>query len=211
MRIWLEKAHEKYFSGFWNPFIVLLLAGVFAAFYFGLTGTLWAVTGEFTRWGGNLLQLFGVDTADWAYFKAIKLIGEPQDRTDGWLVIGMLLGSLFSALASKNFKWKVPRQKRRWVWGFIGGIIAGFGTRLAMGCNLAAFLRDCRNFLSTPGSLLPAPRSVLILASNLPYCPFLKENQKYRSAGMLPKAHSRIRNTGTTSFMLLFWFCFLSR
>ncbi|WP_276211131.1 selenium metabolism membrane protein YedE/FdhT [Heyndrickxia coagulans] len=146
MRIWLEKAHEKYFSGFWNPFIVLLLAGVFAAFYFGLTRTLWAVTGEFTRWGGNLLQLFGVDTADWAYFKAIKLIGEPQDRTDGWLVIGMLLGSLFSALASKNFKWKVPRQKRRWVWGFIGGIIAGFGTRLAMGCNLAAFFTGLPQF-----------------------------------------------------------------
>ncbi|WP_018662137.1 selenium metabolism membrane protein YedE/FdhT [Heyndrickxia acidiproducens] len=142
----LQKVHEKYFGRFWNPFIVLILAGFFAAFYFGLTGTLWAVTGEFTRWGGNFLQLFGVDTSEWAYFKGIKLVGEPVDRTDGWLVMGMLLGSLFSALISQNFKWKRPRQKRRWVWGFIGGMIAGFGTRLAMGCNLAAFFTGLPQF-----------------------------------------------------------------
>lgn len=58
----------------------------------------------------------------------------------------MLLGGLFSALISQNFKWKVPRQKRRWVWGFVGGILAGFGTRLAMGCNLAAFFTGLPQF-----------------------------------------------------------------
>ena len=146
MLSFLEKIQDKYFSRFWNPFIVLLLAGVFAAFYFGLTGTLWAVTGEFTRWGGNVLQLFGVDASHWAYYQAIKLQGGPIHRTDGWLVIGMLLGGLFSALISQNFKWKVPRQKRRWVWGFVGGMIAGFGTRLAMGCNLAAFFTGLPQF-----------------------------------------------------------------
>lgn len=146
MNSFLKRTQEKFFNRFWNPFIVLIFAGVLAAFYFGLTGTLWAVTGEFTRWGGNFLQLFGVDTSHWAYFKAIKLKGEPINRTDGWLVMGMLLGGLFSALISQNFKWKAPRQKRRWVWGFAGGILAGFGTRLAMGCNLAAFFTGLPQF-----------------------------------------------------------------
>ncbi|MCQ6278605.1 selenium metabolism membrane protein YedE/FdhT [Bacillus sp. EB600] len=146
MIAFLERIQERFFNRFWNPFIVLVFAGVFAAFYFGLTGTLWAVTGEFTRWGGNFLQLFGVDTSKWAYFNAIKLKGEPINRTDGWLVMGMLLGGLFSALISQNFKWKVPRQKRRWVWGFVGGALAGFGTRLAMGCNLAAFFTGVPQF-----------------------------------------------------------------
>jgi uncharacterized membrane protein YedE/YeeE len=146
MTAFLQRIQERFFGRFWNPFLVLIFAGIFAAFYFGLTGTLWAVTGEFTRWGGNLLQLFGVDTSHWAYFKAIKLQGEPINRTDGWLVIGMLLGGLFSALISQNFKWKVPPQKRRWVWGFAGGILAGFGTRLAMGCNLAAFFTGLPQF-----------------------------------------------------------------
>ncbi|GGE43554.1 hypothetical protein GCM10011391_22870 [Pullulanibacillus camelliae] len=146
MGSFLENIQERFFRGFWNPFMVLIFAGIFAAFYFGLTGTLWAVTGEFTRWGGNLLQLFGVDPSHWAYYKAIKLQGEPIDRTDGWLVIGMLFGGLLSALMSQNFKLKMPRQKRRWAWGFVGGLLAGFGTRLAMGCNLAAFFTGLPQF-----------------------------------------------------------------
>lgn len=126
--------------------LVLTLAGVFAAFYFGLTGTIWAVTGEFTRWGGNILQMFGVDPTGWVYFKAIKLKGGPLNRTDGWIVIGMLLGSLVGALMSRSFKIKFPRLKRRWVWSFVGGILSGFGTRLAMGCNLAAFFTGLPQF-----------------------------------------------------------------
>ncbi len=142
----IRKLHENLFGRFWNPTLVLTLAGVLAAFYFGLTGTLWAVTGEFTRWGGNILQLFGVDPTNWSYFKAIKLKGGPLSRTDGWLVIGMFLGSLFSALMSRNFKFRLPRQKRRWLWSFVGGLMAGFGTRLAMGCNLAAFFSGLPQF-----------------------------------------------------------------
>jgi hypothetical protein len=33
------------------------------------------VTGEFTRWGGQLLQLAGVHTEQWGYFKLIHLEG----------------------------------------------------------------------------------------------------------------------------------------
>lgn len=37
------------FLYYWHPLPTLLLAGVLSAAYFGLTGTVWAVTGEFTR------------------------------------------------------------------------------------------------------------------------------------------------------------------
>ncbi|MCL6561748.1 MAG: selenium metabolism membrane protein YedE/FdhT [Firmicutes bacterium] len=143
---WLESIQRRFFGGFWNPYASLVAAGVGAALYFGFTGTLWAVTGEFTRWGGNLLQLFGVDPTGWAYFKAIKLTSSPLTRSDGWLVIGMLLGSLVSALMSGHFKIRWPAHARRWVQGLVGGLLAGFGTRLAMGCNLAAFFTGLPQF-----------------------------------------------------------------
>lgn len=41
-------------------------AGILSTYYFGITGTFWAVTGEFTRWGGQLLQLLGVHSEQWA-------------------------------------------------------------------------------------------------------------------------------------------------
>ena len=40
---------------FWAPIPAVIAAGILSTYYFGITGTFWAVTGEFTRWGGQLL------------------------------------------------------------------------------------------------------------------------------------------------------------
>ena len=55
------------------------------------------------------------------------------------MIIGMLLGALCAALWANNVSLRWPTSRRRLLQGLIGGIIAGFGARLAMGCNLAAF------------------------------------------------------------------------
>ncbi|MGB8955975.1 MAG: selenium metabolism membrane protein YedE/FdhT [Tumebacillaceae bacterium] len=134
------------FRKYWNPYLAVALAGVLSALYFGITSTVWAVTGEFTRLGGHVLGWFGVDVSNWAYFQLVKMKGTPLDRTDGWIVIGMLLGALMTVLLSGSFKIRIPQQKRRLVQGFIGGIVAGFGARLALGCNLAAFFTGVPQF-----------------------------------------------------------------
>lgn len=43
---------SQYLVRFWAPLPAVIAAGILATYYFGLTGTFWAVTGEFTRWGG---------------------------------------------------------------------------------------------------------------------------------------------------------------
>lgn len=136
----------------------MALAGILSAVYFGITHTVWAVTGEFTRLGGHILEFIGVDISDWAYFDLVHMDGTTWTRTDGWIVWGMFIGALITILLSSNFKIRMPRQKRRYVQGFVGGIIAGFGARLALGCNLAAFLPGCLNspFILGSSSLLLA-------------------------------------------------------
>lgn len=134
------------FQRHWNPYLVLLLAGLLSALYFGLTSTVWAVTGEFTRLGGDILQLFGVNAADWQYYQMVKLDGATWSRPDGWIVWGMFIGALIMVLLSNSFKIRRPQQKRRYIQGFVGGIIAGFGARLALGCNLAAFFTGVPQF-----------------------------------------------------------------
>ncbi|WP_338449995.1 selenium metabolism membrane protein YedE/FdhT [Niallia oryzisoli] len=138
--------YNKIFKEYWNPYVAISIAGLLSALYFGITGTVWAVTGEFTRLGGHVLQWFGVDVSQWAYFQLINIEGTPISRTDGWIVIGMLVGALMMILISNSFKIRMPKQKRRLVQGFIGGIIAGFGARLALGCNLAAFFTGVPQF-----------------------------------------------------------------
>ncbi len=137
---------QPIFQNYWNPYVVLLIAGILSALYFGLTSTVWAVTGEFTRLGGDLLQLVGVDISGWRYFDMVHLKGTTWNRPDGWIVWGMFLGALIMVLVSNNFKIRLPQQKRRYVQGLVGGIIAGFGARLALGCNLAAFFTGVPQF-----------------------------------------------------------------
>ena len=55
-----EQWRQRVLVRFWAPTPAVVAAGVLSAYYFGLTGTFWAVTGEFTRWGGHLLQLAGL-------------------------------------------------------------------------------------------------------------------------------------------------------
>ncbi|MEW9033316.1 MAG: hypothetical protein AB2404_11430, partial [Planifilum fimeticola] len=86
--------YHKLFGTYWNPYLAVGLAGVLSALYFGATGTVWAVTGEFTRFGGHLLEGMGVDISRWAYFEMVKMEGMPWMRTDGWIVFGMLFGAL---------------------------------------------------------------------------------------------------------------------
>ncbi|CDK63280.1 Putative transport system permease protein [Morganella morganii IS15] len=124
----------------------VIAAGILSAYYFGLTGTFWAVTGEFTRWGGHILQLFGAHPENWGYFKVIGLQGSPLDRIDGMMIIGMFAGCIAAALWANNVKIRLPQHKIRIWQAVIGGIIAGFGARLAMGCNLAAFFTGIPQF-----------------------------------------------------------------
>ncbi len=142
----MKKINQSIFQRYWNPYVVLAIAGILSAVYFGLTSTVWAVTGEFTRLGGDILNLFGVDISGWAYYDMVHLKGTTWSRPDGWIVWGMFVGALVMVLLSNSFKIRMPQQKRRYVQGLIGGIVAGFGARLALGCNLAAFFTGVPQF-----------------------------------------------------------------
>ncbi len=53
---------------------------------------------------------------------------------------------LAAALWANNVKLRLPRSRIRIAQAVAGGIIAGFGARLAMGCNLAAFFTGIPQF-----------------------------------------------------------------
>ncbi|MDM3611118.1 selenium metabolism membrane protein YedE/FdhT [Proteus mirabilis] len=137
---------SQYLIRFWKPLPAVIAAGILSTYYFGLTGTFWAVTGEFTRWGGHVMQWFGAHPEEWGYFKIIGLEGTPLTRIDGVMIIGMFGGCIMAALWANNVKLRHPQHKVRILQAVLGGIIAGFGARLAMGCNLAAFFTGIPQF-----------------------------------------------------------------
>ncbi|MEZ4674915.1 MAG: YeeE/YedE thiosulfate transporter family protein [Caldilineaceae bacterium] len=73
----------------------------------------------------------------------LKLAGGDKNPLDDW-VVPMVFGTLAGGLVSGwlNGRLKVETNKgpnisnrRRWVWAFVGGVIMGYGARMARGCT----------------------------------------------------------------------------
>lgn len=145
LEIW-QSFKQNYLIKYWNPVVAVIAAGLISAYYFGITGTYWAVTGEFTRWGGHILNTLGVNVSEWSYFKLIGLEGTVFTRIDGVMILGMFAGCISAALWANNVKWRNQPHKKRIIQALIGGALAGFGARLAMGCNLASLFTGIPQF-----------------------------------------------------------------
>ncbi|RDU65605.1 selenium metabolism membrane protein YedE/FdhT [Helicobacter sp. MIT 14-3879] len=130
---------DKYLIKFYKPFPAVIALAILSTYYFGFFGSVWAVTGEMTRWGGEFLELFGMDLSKYEYYKITNLSGTPLSRNDGIMLIGMFLGCFIAALWANNVRLRMPASNIRIAQALIGGILSGFGARLAMGCNLANF------------------------------------------------------------------------
>ncbi|MDE9392856.1 YeeE/YedE thiosulfate transporter family protein, partial [Pseudomonas aeruginosa] len=190
----LNAFRQRYLVRFWSPLPALVALGVASAYYFALTGTFWAVTGEFTRWGGHVLSWFGYQPQDWSYFRLIGLQGTPLDRIDGVMIIGMFLGALCCALWAGNVSLRWPTSKRRLLQGLVGGIVAGFGARLAMGCNLAAFFTGIPMFSLHAWAFMFATVGGAWIGVKISLLPFLRTPLKVgATASALPDAESLAR------------------
>lgn len=130
---------QKYLINFWDNSRTLIALGILSAVYFGIFGGVWAVTGEMTRWGGEFLELFGMDLGSYSYYQKQNLNGTPLTRSDGIMLIGMFIGALAAALMANKVKFRLPASNIRIFQALIGGILSGYGARLAFGCNLANF------------------------------------------------------------------------
>jgi len=123
-----------------NPYLAGSLAGVLSIASVGLAGKYFGASTTFVRATGFFERVFSPErVAQMPYF--IKEV--PKLDWQGMFVLGIFLGALASALATRTFLLQaVPRT---WYvrfgpgWGkragvaFIGGAVAMFGARLADG------------------------------------------------------------------------------
>jgi hypothetical protein len=102
------------------------------------------VTGELAAWADRAAgvvglaapPLLGADTLAGCNL-AIGSLGVINATTllDG----GLVFGALLAALAAREFKVRLPRQRRRYVQSFAGGSLMGYGAGIGVGCTIGAF------------------------------------------------------------------------
>ena len=108
-----------------------------------IAGRPWGVTSAFALWGSKLLMASGVDVAAWAYWqpaaRAADLQASVLRDVTSVMDVGIMLGALAAAALAGRFKpvWQVPA--RSLAGAIVGGILLGYGARIAFGCNIGAY------------------------------------------------------------------------
>ncbi len=125
---------------FWPPWLAGLVLGLVLLLTFLLTGHGLGATGFTTRfaaWMGDLLAPAAV--AANAYLGPLVENGNPIPSWITWEVLGVALGALAAAYSGGRWRLQVAGaqagRRRRLVFALAGGVVAGFGSRIAAGCT----------------------------------------------------------------------------
>ena len=113
-----------------------------------LSGKAWGITSAFALWGSKLLDLVGVDVTAWPYW--VDRMGSYQagvlGDTTSVMDLGIMLGALLASAAAGA--WTLHRRipGRLALGAVIGGILMGYGARIAYGCNIGAYFAGIASF-----------------------------------------------------------------
>ncbi|WP_010648645.1 YeeE/YedE family protein [Oceanobacillus massiliensis] len=139
---------KKIFRGSWPLFAAGIILAILNALTLTVRGQPWGITSAFALWGGKALQAIGVDVSSWGYFAGAN--GEALTQTvlaDSTSVMnfGIILGAFIAAAAQGNFR---PRRFKPGIAGaaIVGGLLMGYGSRLAFGCNIGAYFGGIASF-----------------------------------------------------------------
>ncbi len=108
-----------------------------------ISGRPWGVTSAFALWGAKALSAVGVSVASWPYWtapaQAAALKANLVLDVTTVMNVGIMLGALVAAAAAGKFApaWRVPA--RSLAAAVVGGVMLGYGARIAYGCNIGAY------------------------------------------------------------------------
>ncbi|MFG6668763.1 YeeE/YedE family protein [Halomonas sp. HNIBRBA4712] len=134
---------ERWLEGPWP-----LLAGAVALALLNfatlaLAGRPWGITSAFALWGAKVFEFIGGDVSQWGYWQSAsnEAALEASIFSDITTVmnIGIMLGALAAAHLAGRFAPNFNIPIRSVIAAILGGLMLGYGARLAFGCNIGAY------------------------------------------------------------------------
>lgn len=138
-----QKFWRRLLTGPWTLPAAALLLALFNLATLLTAGHPWTITWGFTLWGAKTALLFGWDPATapfWngAFQQSALKMNLLHDITSV-MDIGILLGALTAAGLGGRFMPSFHIPLRSLAAAILGGIMMGYGARIAYGCNIGAF------------------------------------------------------------------------
>jgi uncharacterized protein len=107
-----------------------------------VAGHPWTITWAFSLWGGKILQTAGVDLSSTPFwtgeFQRAALAAPVFADVTSIMDIGLVLGASLAAGLAGRFGSARRMPPRLVLAGLIGGLLLGYGARIAYGCNIGA-------------------------------------------------------------------------
>lgn len=108
-----------------------------------LAGRPWGITSAFALWGAKVAGSLGVDVGSWAFWQLpanAKALAAPvwEDITSV-MDVGIMIGALLAAGLAGRFAPNLNIPARSLIAAVVGGLLLGYGSRLAYGCNIGAY------------------------------------------------------------------------
>ena len=130
-------------SGPWSPLVGAACLAIVGVLCLIVIGRPWGITFGFALWGAKLASAIGVDVASWSYWTGWRgnlLEASVFRHSVSVMNFGIMFGAMAAAgLASKYQPvWRLTGTQ---IWtAILGGLLMGYGARLAYGCNIGAYL-----------------------------------------------------------------------
>jgi uncharacterized membrane protein YedE/YeeE len=106
-------------------------------------GRPWGVTSAFALWGAKWFAALGIDVASWSYWtppaQANALKSSVLMDVTSVMDFGIILGALLAAILAGKFAPVLKISGRSLAAAVIGGLLLGYGARIAYGCNIGAY------------------------------------------------------------------------
>lgn len=98
----------------------------------------WYITSQEGQFGAWILEKFGWNMRHNIFFGVNNGLPEPWRNPALWMSFGIIFGAMAMAKLNNEFKFKLPKGELI-AWGLLGGLLMGWGSRPALGCNIGAF------------------------------------------------------------------------
>ncbi|MGX1308666.1 putative membrane protein YedE/YeeE [Amorphus suaedae] len=129
-------------SGPWSTTVgALALAGVGISTFLVL-GRPWGITSGFTLWGGKIAHALGVPIETWPYWSGQMDAVERSVFADATSVMdfAVIAGAMLAAGLAGRFAPTLRIAPRDIATALAGGLMMGYGARLAFGCNIGGLV-----------------------------------------------------------------------
>ncbi|MCS4532702.1 YeeE/YedE family protein [Neisseria montereyensis] len=139
---------KRLLRGSWPLFAAAVALAVLNALTLMTRGSPWGITSGFALWGSKLASLGGIDVASWGYWqgnRAAILQGSIFADTTTVLNFGIIIGAFVASAAAGLFK-LTNITWNRFLASVVGGLLMGYGARLAFGCNIGAYFGGIASF-----------------------------------------------------------------